>query len=767
MPLFRNTVTAAALLMSTSCGMLGNKTLPAPGGASGVGDNGCLNNSKNLVGRFLDGSMSNQEWKGAFDCVNQSLSFFTDYVRGTSTDAYTPGDMYNLVKGFLITNRDVNPELLMGAFSLKSALFGGSSREFTKEEIELLKNSLERLQAITGELIPYLQIRQSRNPSPAELLELASAFKRAGEQLSDFVNTLPVGMLSDGALKVLIEELTRSLDLPIINELGDKVFLAKWILFNTRRDAIENGDWPRIFRTSLGLGGLAIALKTAINAESSNGNPDFFSRIMNDTNFRDLIWELLLQAKPFIDESLAAHNGATPLPIFDHVIDALPDSFLNSLPKRSIKMALRPLLRKVLLSSTQTGVDQGVVNTVYQFIGDLVLDLRALDQFYERTGLDRDSVNPQVMAQRLESHLNSLPDNGEKARFRTIKSKILTYRPQFRKKQGASGEVHTIQFGPGIGYSHYQNFMVLALERTARHILRAYAGNRDFLVDTEVTAFFKDFSDILFAMKIVDATVPNFGGKRLQDMDLFTDASDGNLQGSLVELVNYAMIIISSGELTDRMRAEITPVCDQGLGTDIMGWTLVPAQCLRSQFHDRLDYWISADFPRLSAFWRTLSLEEKRKAMTWLEHGSRRNGFTEEEYGKFDIGALGVILYYTESLFNRFDFDTTELLSKAEVNSAYPVFKELLRKTASEKGLNTGNDFLLKGIYTYIVRYQEMPATPASVANLAKLAWWMATYSLPTTQYSADRYGVFNIVCQIAKPENPNLAPPNAEVCKP
>ncbi|MBU6154852.1 MAG: hypothetical protein KGP28_11165 [Bdellovibrionales bacterium] len=757
----------AVLMMSTGCGMLGNKALPKSGGSAGVGDNGCLNNSKNLVGRFLDGSISQQEWKSAFDCVNQSLGFFTDYVRGTSTDAYTPGDMYNLVKGFLITNRNVNPELLIGAFSLKSALFGGSNREFTKGEIELLKKSLERLQSITGELIPYLGIRQKPNPTFTELLELTAAFKRAGEQLADFVNTLPVGMLSDGALKALIQELTYSLELPIIDELGDKVFLAKWLIFNTRRDAVENGDWPKIFRTSLGLGGIGIALKSAVSGAHGNISPDFASRIMNDPEFRDFLWELLLQAKPYVEESIAAHNGSTPLPLFDHVIDALPESFLNSLPKRSLKMALRPLLRKVLLSNTKTGVDQGVVDTVYQFIGDLILDLRALDQFYLKTGLDRNSVSPQFMAQRLEAYLSTLSETAEKTRFRSIRSRILTYRPQFRKRQGAAGEVHTIQFGQGVGYSHYQNFMVLALDRAARHILKAYAGNRDYLVDTEVTAFFKDFSDILFAMKIIDATVPNFGGKRLQDMDLFTDASDGNLQGSLVELVNYAMIIISSGELTDRMRAEITPVCDQGLGTDIMGWTLVPAQCLRSQFHERLEYWIGDDFPRLSAFWRTLSPEEKRKAMTWLEHGSRRNGFTEEEFGKFDIGALGVILYYTESLFNRFDFDTSEVLSKAEVNSAYPVFKELLRKTASEKGLNTGNDFLLRGIYTYIVRHQEMPATPASVANLAKLAWWMATYSLPTTNYSADRYGVFNIVCQIAKPENPNLAPPNAEVCKP
>jgi|GEM_PF-3101815 len=767
MPLAKSVFPALAFMMITGCGLLGNKTLPKSGSGSGVGDTGCLNNSKNLVGRYIDGTLSQQEWKSAFDCVNQSLSFFTDYVRGTSQDAYTPGDMYNLVKGFLITNRDVKPELLIGAFSLKSALFGGTSREFTKEEVELLKTSLSRLQAITGELIPYLEIRSKPNPTPAELLELVTAFKRAGEQLGDFVNTLPVGMLSSEALSSLIDELTRTLELPSITELGDKVFLAKWLMFNTRRDAVETRDWAQIFKTSFGLGGIILAMKTYLGPDPFAAGSNLASRAMNDGPFRDFLWNLLLQIKPYIEESLAAHDGMTPLPLFDHVIDALPESFLNSLPKRSIKMALRPLIRKVLLSSTSGGVDQSVVDTLYSVIGDLVADLHALDSFYERSGLDRESVNPQVMAQAMEDHIASLSTPADQTRFRALKTKLLSYKPQFRKRPGSTGEVYTIQYGPGVGYSHFQQVMVIALDRVGRHIMKAYAGNRSYLVESEVTAFFKDFSDILFAMKIVDATIPNFGGKRLQDMDLFTEVSDGNLQGSLQELVSYAMMIISSGDLTDRMRAEITPVCDQGLCTDIMDWTLIPAPCFRSQFNNRLEYWISQDFPRFSAYWRTLSPDEKTKAMTWLEHGSRRNGYTNEEFGKFDVGALGVILYYTESLFNRFDFDTTETLSKAEVNSAYPVFKELLRKTASEKGLNTGSDFLLKGIYTYIVRYQEMPATPASVANLAKLAWWMATYSLPTTNYSTDRYGVFNIVCQIAKPENPNLAPPNAEVCKP
>jgi hypothetical protein len=766
MPLFPSLTVLGALMMSSGCGLLGNKTLPSAG-TSGVGNNGCLNDSRDLVGRYVDGKISQTEWKAAFSCINQSLGFFTDYVRGSSQDAYSPGDMYNLVKGFLITKNTVNPDLLISAFSLKSALFGGTDKEFTKDEIELLKSSLDRLEAITSELIPQLAIRQKANPTPAELLELVDSFKRAGDQLSDFINTLPVGFLSNQALTTLITEISQSLDLPIIDGLSDKLFLTKWIMFNTRRDAIENKDWANLFKSAMGVGGIALAFKASIGSDPTAPEAQIGNRLMNDSEFRSFTLELINQLKPYFEASLSNHNGLTPIPLFDHLIDALPDTILNGIPKKALKSAIRPLLRKILFSSTQAGVDQAVIDTAYTLIQSLVSDLNALDRFYEKTGIDLESVSPQSFSQALENYYSSLNNSGEKIQFKSIKTKLLTYKPLFRKRSSPNGETHTIQYGQGIGYSHFQNALVLSIDQIGRHIMKAYASNRDYLVDSDLTAFFKDFSDVLFALKIVDTTVPNFGPKRLQDMDLFTEASNGNAQGSIEELVNYAMILISSGSIIDRMRAEITATCDQGLGEDIMGWTLIPANCFRSQFNDRLEYWISEDFPRLTSYWRTLSAGDRKKAMMWLEHGSRRNGYTQEDFGKFDIGAMAVILYYTESLFNRFDFDINETLSRSEVNSAYPVFKGLIKKTASEKGLNTSSDFLLKGIFTYIVRYQEMPITPPSVSSVARLAWWMATYSIPTTDYHTNRYGIFNIVCQIAAPENPNQAPANATVCAP
>ncbi len=768
--LYRKTVTLSLLVISTTtgCGMLGQKSLPTlPGGGAGGAAGGCLNDSVDLMGRYLRGEISQAQWKTSFDCVNQSLGFFTDFVRGSEVNSYSQGDMYNLITTFLITNREVRPELMGSAFSLKAGLFGGTDTEFTKEEIETLKRSLTALQEITGELIPHLQVRQSASPKTEDLLAMARAFEQAGNRLADFINSLPVGSLSSRAIDSLLEELTHTLDLPGYEGLGAKVFLAKWLMFNSRRDAIENRDWAEIFSSAMGLGGMALAVKTALGDDPEAPRARMMNRILEDSQFRNLVWNLALMARPYIERSLARHQGLAPLPLYDHIINELPESVIGSIPSRIMKSSLRPLIRKLMQSSTQAGVDAGVIDTLYSITGEIIEDLNTLDRMYEKQGLDRESLNRTQLTQALTSFENSSGSNQEKTRIRNIRTKLLTYSPLFRKRQGPKGELYAIKFGAGVGYSHFQNRLVLMLDRVGRHLQKVYGTGGTHFVDTDLNAFFKDFGDILLASRLFDTTIPNFAQKRLQDMDLFTPASDGNGEGSLTEFVNYAMILISSSHLTAQMREEITPACDSGLGEDHMGWTKIPASCFRSQFHARMDYWLAQDFPRLAAYWNTLSADQKRKAAVFLEHGSRRNGYTDEDFTKFDFGAVSVILYYVESMFGRFDADMTEHLARGEIDQAYPVFKNLIKKTAKAKGLNTGSDYLLKGIFTYIVRYQEMPATPLNASTLAKLAGWMATYALPITSYDTDRYGIFSVVCNIATPENPGQAPANSVVCAP
>ena len=762
---FKSLLVISTIALS-GCGLLGEKNKPTEG--STVGGTGCLDNSKDLVGRYVSGEISQQEWKSAFDCINQSLGFFTDYVRGSNQDSYSQGDMHTLITRFLITNRPVQRELMLGAFNLKRALFGGNSNSFTKEQIELMKSSLSRLEGITSDLIPYLQTRTKSSSSYDDLLEMNAAFKRAGEQLGDFVKTLPVGDLSEEAVSILFEQLAQTLDLKLIDGLDRKLFLAKWMMFNTRKDAIERTDWPQFFRSALTLSGLVLSLKTSTTTKNFQ-NQSTMDRVLNDYQYREFVWKLVLETKPLIIESLTQHNGNTPFPIFDRLIDEIPDDILNGIPKREIKDMIRPLVRKLLMSKSQTGVDANVVNTIFTLLENIVQDLGMIDRFYESTGLDTLEVQDSVYKISLNQYENSL--NGpEKTRFTELKNTILTYKPMFFR------DSNSMMFQNGIGYSRIQSVIVVTLNRFLNHLHRTYGSGDGFFTEDDFRGILDEpaYKAILNSLTWVDATVPRFYAKRFQDIDIFTPISDGNSKATIPEIIHYAIMVMSAGNLTTKMRNEITPRCDQNLGQDLMGWTWIPVQCFRNEFYKNLSYWLTY-FPRVNAYWATLTPEQKAKAAIWLEHGSRRNGYGESDasndwVGKYDFGSTAAVLHYTESLFTRFDADSSEVLSKSELGKAYPVFKNLIYKKAKI----SNKDYVLKGIFTYIVKYRSMPALNSG-SGIGKLGWWLASYTMQN--YSADRLGVFNIVCQLATPENtrPNPNDPtssedpdatNARICQ-
>jgi len=670
--------------------------------------------------------------------------------------------MYTLVSKLLITNNPVHQELMAGAFGLKSALLGGDSTKFTKDEVALLRTSLTRLRDITSDLIPYLAIRQQANPTPEQLNDMVVAFQHAGDQLSDFVQTLPTEMLSDAAVDSLINNLVVSLNLPVIDGLSQTIFLTKWILFNTRRDAIEPTDWALVFKNAMGLGGIMLAYKASVANMDTNVPPKdphntVGYHLQNDYKFREFLWNLALTAKPYLTDMLARHNGTTPFPLFDHLIDALPADALNNLPKDMLKQTIRPLFQKLLIANTSIGFDQGVIDTVYSLMEETVKDLGLVDRFYEKMGLDYNEVPASLFSQAMTTYAATL-SGADQVRFAIIQQKLLTYQPQLYR------DTASIRYEANIGYSKMQSLVVLAVDRLGRHLMKTYGRGPDYFVDDDLANFFSEanYQGILFALKLVDPTVASFGPKRRQDMDLFTPTGDGNGQASITELVNYSMTIISASTMGASMRDTITPICDVGLGQDIMGWTRLPAACFRKQFDQNLDPWIT-QFPRLKKYWDGLSAADKTKAMVWLEHGSRRNGYTDIDFDKFDIGAMATVLHYTENLFTRFDFNGSEVLEKSEINNAYPVFKNLLAKKAR---LSVSEDYLIKGIFTYIVKYRSMPVT-SGIANLAKLGAWLVIYDLPFTNYTADRLGVFNIVCQLAAPESATQVTATPTICSP
>ena len=370
----------------------------------------------------------------------------------------------------------------------------------------------------------------------------------------------------------------------------------------------------------------------------------------------------------------------------------------------------------------------------------------------------------------INTYNSSLTKPDEVAHFASVKQAILNYQPWMIKDE-ATGSAY-VTFQKDLSYSKDQVFLTVALERLVQHLLLAYGSGTGYFQSADFHNFFEDYiyqnSHILFDLKLIDPTSIHFGEKRFSDINLFTPISKGDSKISVQQVVYYAMMIISSSSTGKAMRETITPLCDLGQGLDILGWEYLSPTCWRNQLLQQMTKF-TGNFPRFQAYWNSLSTPDKIQAMKWLEHGSRRGGYSDENpVGSFDLGAFATALYYTESMFTRFDQDWNSTLNKTEVNSAYPVFKSLIQGFAPIAG---GNDYILKGAFTYIVKYRAMPDTSGNLQGLAKLGFWLIEYALPTTQYSTDRLGVYNIMCLISSPEIPQgsdsktIAAYNAKMC--
>ncbi len=728
---------------SSGCGVLGNMT-PPKGPASNVGT-GCLNNANGLVQRYLKGQASVAEWNSSFDCVSQSLGFFTQYVHGSTPKGYTQNDMYTFMSKFIITNNAIQPGLILAGFQLKASLLGGNSLEFTASEINTFVSILPQLRDITASLIPYLGVLQNTNPvtNYQPYYDLAQAFAVAGTKLAALINTLPVGFLSEESVNQLITQLAASLNLPVIDGLSAKAFLGKWILYNTQANLILPQDWGNLIQTAMTVGG---QLLIAASVPASDWTTDY--------RYREFLWQIAQNIRPTLDAAIASNNGVIPFPLIDHLIDQIPTDVLPA-QASVIKDALRPAFRRLFASTTQIGLDEGVLNSIYAQGAAWIKNVGLLDRLYEQQNLNASGTSVSDLTNAMNRFASTLSPADQTA-FASVQQTILSYAPQFYNNTSR------IVYTSGLEYCHYQNFFVLTVQQLIEFLHQSYGSVQNQFAQSDFDSFYADFQNLLFGLKFVDITIPNWPDKRFQEADLFTPVSNGDGQVSYAEFVYYAMILTSSTAMAADMKTEIVAKCGQNLGFDTLGFPNIAADCFRAEFESRLDYWISGYFPQLKSFWDTLDAATQAQAFIWLEHGSRRNGYSQEPFAGFDFQALPTILHYTEGMFLRFDSQGGNSLNKKDIMNAFPVFKSVV----AQKALGLSQKYVLDGIFTYIVHYRSMPVT-TSLASVAKLVAWLAVYDLPTTKIDTDRTGIFNIVCWLADPETPSQGALTPTICTP
>ncbi len=335
---------------------------------------------------------------------------------------------------------------------------------------------------------------------------------------------------------------------------------------------------------------------------------------------------------------------------------------------------------------------------------------------------------------------------------------------------------------------------IMNLLRTgSRFLIQGYAKDlerarlAEYLTQDEVAEIYNDIFPVANDLGLLTDPNPLSVVNRIVEADLFLPSADGDSNLSQDEATELLSIVISSARVGSAVQVSIAHTCLDKPGTPFdprAEARPVPANCYFQKLGDGLPaYWDHV--PGLVDFYESLRNnpeEAKRKMAENFVDSSRQNDSLdwlnektkELEAAEFDRppadeflyaidkvirkldnpderavepgDATGYILisYYLEYLFDRYDVDHSNTMSKDESWRAYPVFRGFIAKKALDSGLDKEDDF--KALFHYLLKYQSIPSD--SLCDKIRYFWNRYIHS---TGYETNRLQVARLLAKLLK----------------
>ncbi len=146
---------------------------PPPPSSYELGNTQCLSRMKPVIENFVKGDAKNAELESAWSCVSSAVETFKRYVRGNSSDRYTPKNWRLFCKRIFLKKMPslFRVELQVEFMKIKQIFVGGSADAITRDEIDKLIVLFKNLRDMTVALNPYMKVL-SMNWSVSEINNL-------------------------------------------------------------------------------------------------------------------------------------------------------------------------------------------------------------------------------------------------------------------------------------------------------------------------------------------------------------------------------------------------------------------------------------------------------------------------------------------------------------------------------------------------------------------------------------------------------------------
>jgi len=735
-----------AVTLATGCSLRFNDKVTKATTSVSTGTD-CLLRTGEVLNRFSEGTLTENEHATYFACLHQALNKFTGYTSGKNQDYFTPRELAGFLTKYFLAGKEIQPALLDEAVALKQAILGGPADRLSRHDLEQLDQLFENLRSFTASLRPLMPlsaasfVERGFDSDRVEdaLKQVISAVSRFGGQLKGKQSSYTFDHLQ-AYVRELSAFLYRGQSLPEdhwsvrMGVFSEALRPVKAILLSPPRNEITVADWPKVYRLAPRF--FASYLRVQFHLQSPRSSLHGNGLKMVERIFSDFTntFEFVLEQQP--------GHVITSEEIDDLILTFYKQNLLPCRPntaRQFIKVVFGKLLGSAAdpkkFAITKESLSHLRENVHFAIEGlhaaEALYRTKYGDQFADGV-LSKDEIDSVSETQLLEA--TTLKSTLSREAVKALKRTPIEVRTVF----AASGGLFNVVIpkkGDVLQFSYMHMVKMLAMRSFNRLLVQGFGNPRKaMLTATELDSLVSDIFPIMRELRLVNKDMRASISKRLFEASLFLYSSDGDRGLTMNEGLELEALILSTLERSPKAHEKLATLC-KASRLDANQKLLIPGACYRREFLKKSrEIWNY--LPGLADYMAALSPENQRVVFGNMEHFLRKGAAASDDFTLADTQSFVLFPYYIELLFSRFDKNHDGVLDNAEAAVAYPVFQPFIAEKARSKGYTDPKDHV--AIFNFLLAYQMLPTDD-------KWDFVIRRYMLGPKEFRVDRSQVVEI----------------------
>lgn len=708
----------------------------------------CLARAFPVIQSYFQGTSNVSEVGEAFNCASEAVTMFTANTQGANPDYYTPKEIRSFLEQFFLGDIKVSDSLLMETMRLKQVLLGGAIDKITRAElaqaqtvIQTVKNEAFRNHAyIAVYMQTYPRSEAQLDPAKVEVaiqnlqitaINLGAIFSKSSivYETKDLKNLL-------NAIKPLFKNWSGP---ESIIKFIPTFELAKSVFLNPQGSKIAASDWQPLLTNAGKL--YAIYLRSTYLMSGQNlmvGKG--LAQMKLTVNEITSIIRSAIDVKPAKAISFTYIDEIVEEMIRLEVLDlGIRESTIKHLGRVALTKLFNPRAgksRKRVDGLTLAGLNQ--INNQVQTWLDMQ---RVWDEVQTQAVYEDPRLKGQAIPLKTVKKLWATKSSDYKQGFEDLRRTFNRATPLIYAGND------TVVFERSSSYQAYSQTTFNSLNwksQVMRVLMNTYPANpeKDLyagMTKPEVKVFFDDVHELASDFMYVEPNDNVIWDTSFDEANMFTFSAENNSKISYNETLDWMSLVLGGGIMQKRLYADLKDRCAQA-GKDYFGRKQVAVDCMRKR-HAEMFPTVYKELPNWVRVQKSLDDEGVATFQDLLEVATRDKEKIGQPVGISELTRMTMVMQYIESMYTRYDENSSGTLEYAEAEKAYPLFREVL--TASS-GLKTDKSNF--GLFCWLLKKGKAPTSVGEKADFAVI--WLRNES-KWKKISADRLKVLGIVASL------------------